>query len=191
MIQRTPSHHWFMLWPNARQAITQIIQWWSRFLMRPCGTRAHFLSLAPRKLRLCSANHRAGYLSNLACDWLSIVWAYSEQETENRPRSPCVFKTKISEFWKEMYFNEWWLIELFIINIKWFRLWFGARSTPRHHPDSGVYTKFSGRLSEESFPWLIQKFPWLLIFKTGQPSCQFNLSEGQNRLDLTSGRPLV
>ena len=24
---------------------------------------------------------------------------------------------------------------------------------------SGVYTKFSGRLSEEPFPWLIQKFP--------------------------------
>ena len=49
-------------------------------------TRARFLSLAWSKLRLCSANHRAGYFSNLACDWLSIVWAYSEQETENGPR---------------------------------------------------------------------------------------------------------
>ena len=49
--------------------------------------RARFLSLAPSKLRLCSANHRAGYFSNLACDWLSIVWAYSEQETENGPRT--------------------------------------------------------------------------------------------------------
>ena len=49
--------------------------------------KAHFLSLAPSKLRLCSANHRAGYFSNLACDWLSIVWAHSKQETENRPRS--------------------------------------------------------------------------------------------------------
>ena len=47
---------------------------------------ASFLSLAQSKLRLCSANHRAGYFSNLACDWPSIVWAYSEQETENRPR---------------------------------------------------------------------------------------------------------
>ena len=28
-----------------------------------------------------------GYLSNLACDWLSIVWAYSEQETGNGPRT--------------------------------------------------------------------------------------------------------
>ena len=48
---------------------------------------AHFLSLARSRLRLCSANHRAGYLSNLACDWLSIVWAYSEQETESGPGS--------------------------------------------------------------------------------------------------------
>ena len=37
--------------------------------------------------RLCSANHRAGYFSNLVCDWLSIVWAYSNQETENGPRA--------------------------------------------------------------------------------------------------------
>ena len=50
-------------------------------------TGACFLSLARSKLRLCSANHRAGYFSNLACDWLSIVWAYSEQETENGPGS--------------------------------------------------------------------------------------------------------
>ena len=56
---------------------------------------------------------------------------------------------------------------------------------------AGVYTKFSGRLSEEPFPWLIQEFPCILIFKIGQPGCQHNLSEGQIRLDLTSGRPLV
>ena len=35
--------------------------------------------------RLCSANQRAGYFSNLPCDWLSIVWAYSKQKTENGP----------------------------------------------------------------------------------------------------------
>ena len=46
---------------------------------------ACFLCLAQSKLMLCSANHRTGYFSNLACDWLSIVWAYSEQETENWP----------------------------------------------------------------------------------------------------------
>ena len=39
---------------------------------------------------MCSANHSAGYFSNLDCDWLSIVWAYSEQETENEPRSDSV-----------------------------------------------------------------------------------------------------
>ena len=37
------------------------------------------------KLRLCSANHRSGYWSNLPCDWPSTAWAYSEQETENGP----------------------------------------------------------------------------------------------------------
>ena len=51
---------------------------------------ARFLSLARSKLRLCSANHWAGYFSNLPSDWLSIVWAYSEQETENGPWSSFV-----------------------------------------------------------------------------------------------------
>ena len=55
-----------------------------------CCSHGHFnwnrfLSLTLSKLRLCSANHRTWYFSNLACDWLSIVWAYSEQETEHRP----------------------------------------------------------------------------------------------------------
>ena len=46
-----------------------------------------FLSLARSKPRLCSANHRTGYFSNLDCDWLSIDWVYSKQESENRPWS--------------------------------------------------------------------------------------------------------
>ena len=64
---------------------------------------ARFLSLAWSKLRLCSANHRAGYFSNLACDWLSIVRAYSEQETENGPWSliytdhPITINTKVAD----------------------------------------------------------------------------------------------
>ena len=45
--------------------------------------RARFLSLAQSKLRLCSANHRPCYWSNLPCDWPSTAWAYSEQEKEN------------------------------------------------------------------------------------------------------------
>ena len=32
---------------------------------------ARFLSLAQSKLRLCLANHRPGYWSNLPCDWLT------------------------------------------------------------------------------------------------------------------------
>ena len=48
---------------------------------------ARFLSLPQSKLRLCSANHRPGYWSNLPCDWLSTAWAYSEEKTENRPWS--------------------------------------------------------------------------------------------------------
>ena len=51
---------------------------------------ASFLSPAQSKLRLCSANHRPGYWSNLPCDWPSTAWAYSEQETENTPCSVSV-----------------------------------------------------------------------------------------------------
>ena len=40
-----------------------------------CSSRARFLYFARSKLRLCSANHRAGYFSNLVCDWPSTVWA--------------------------------------------------------------------------------------------------------------------
>ena len=55
----------------------------------PCSLkrRARFLSLAQSKLRLCSANRSPGYWSNLPCDWPRTAWAYSEQETENGPRS--------------------------------------------------------------------------------------------------------
>ena len=49
--------------------------------------QGHFLSLVRSKLRLCSANHRPGYWSNLPCDWPSTAWAYSEQDTEKWPRS--------------------------------------------------------------------------------------------------------
>ena len=49
-----------------------------------------FLSSARSKLRLCPANHRPGYWSNLPCDWPSTAWAYSEQETENGPLSDCL-----------------------------------------------------------------------------------------------------
>ena len=48
-------------------------------------TRTRFLSLPRSNLRLCSANHRTGYWSNLPCDWPSTAWVYCEQETENEP----------------------------------------------------------------------------------------------------------
>ena len=68
-----------MVWSNAAtQNNGQQVKIWCKLI-----TRARFLSFARSKLKLCSANHRAGYFSNLFCDWLSIVWAYSEQETEN------------------------------------------------------------------------------------------------------------
>ena len=50
-------------------------------------TRARFLSRARSKVRLCTANHRPSYWSNLPCDWPSTAWAYSEQKTENGPWS--------------------------------------------------------------------------------------------------------
>ena len=54
-------------------------------------SRVCFLSLAWSKLRLCSANDKAGYFSNLAYDLQNIVWACSERETEIRPSSNALF----------------------------------------------------------------------------------------------------
>ena len=51
---------------------------------QPTATRAVSVSCSS-KFRLCLANHRAGYFNNMACDWLSIVWTYSEEEIENMP----------------------------------------------------------------------------------------------------------
>ena len=83
--------------------------------------RARFVSLARGKLRLCSANHRAGYFSNLACDWLSIVWAYSEQETENGPwRRP--FNTlrprQCGRRHFELHFLVWKMM-VFLFKLRW------------------------------------------------------------------------
>ena len=75
---------WSKLKGPLLDAVTEVCGLSKNHQWRP-ETWARFLSLARSKLRLCSANHRAGYFSNLACDWLSIVWAYSEQETEIGP----------------------------------------------------------------------------------------------------------
>ena len=70
-----------------------------RRIHQPQKARARFLSLTRSKLRLCSANHRPGYFSNLACDWLSIVWAYSEQETEIGPRNADLWFVSLLLVW--------------------------------------------------------------------------------------------
>ena len=61
----------------SRCMINQVIKTWMKHnsSLEVTSIRACIMSLARSKLRLCSANHRAGYFSNLACGWLSIVWA--------------------------------------------------------------------------------------------------------------------
>ena len=73
-----------------------------------CTPGPVFCLLLPSKLRLCSASHRAGYFSKLACDWLSMVWAYSEQEPENRPC--CVLLSKIHAIYVLKSFLAGWIM---------------------------------------------------------------------------------
>ena len=79
--------------------------------------RAHFLSIAQSKLRLCSANYRPGYWSNPPCDWPNTAWANSEQETENRLRTAPLVKLSIK--WsdtdrplREVWMERWAAIRL-------------------------------------------------------------------------------
>ena len=73
---------------NDQSSLVQVITWRHQAtLSQQAITSARFLSLTRSKLRLCSANHRPGYWSNLPCDWPSTAWAYSEQETGNGPWS--------------------------------------------------------------------------------------------------------
>ena len=71
---------------------------------------ARFLSLVRSKLRLCSANHRPGYWSNLPCDWPSTAWAYSVQETENGPWYGAFLMTVYSGQWS-IFFVVFYTIE--------------------------------------------------------------------------------
>ena len=78
--------------PHRRDTLSRTADSWPRTRTRPRTTNVHedsflekdarqvgpFLSLAHSKPRLCSANHRPGYWSNLPCDWPSTAWAYSE-----------------------------------------------------------------------------------------------------------------
>ena len=62
--------------PSNKYSVQTAVTVWGCISGSPPGSWAFFLSLAQSKLRLCSANHRAGYVSNLTCDWLSTVWDY-------------------------------------------------------------------------------------------------------------------
>ena len=74
-------------------------------------TRAHFLSPAWRKLKLCSANYRPGYWSNLPCNWPSTAWAYFENDTESSPGARPTngisiefeIRSKFAVFWFKRY----------------------------------------------------------------------------------------
>ena len=46
-----------------------------------------FLSLAQSKLRLCPANHMAGYFSNVACDWSSCEHSLSLLQARDRKQT--------------------------------------------------------------------------------------------------------
>ena len=78
------------IWSKYDNFLWQIVIENAACIMWAILIKAYFLSLAWSKLRLCSANHRPGYWSNLAYDWPSTAWAYSKQETENGPRPQCI-----------------------------------------------------------------------------------------------------
>ena len=80
----------------------------------PGDTWACFPSLARKKLRLCSANHRPGYWSNLPCDWPSTAWAYSEQETENGPWSQGISMHRIDLICMEYCLAHTWRVNLLL-----------------------------------------------------------------------------
>ena len=71
-------HWWVVGWVDG--LIVRLVTFCCSWLL--CTYRGKHAST---KLRLCSANHRSGYWSNLPCDWPSTAWAYSGQETENGP----------------------------------------------------------------------------------------------------------
>ena len=79
-----PQYVWFLshlyvgLIPNSSGQLAELIVFVIPLEHICIVTRARFLSLVRSKLRLCSANHRPGYWSNLPCDWPSTAWAYSQ-----------------------------------------------------------------------------------------------------------------
>ena len=82
------------------------------YILHILQIRARFLSLARSKLRLCSANHRAGYWSNLPCDWLSIVWVgslckISDALQLNLHMHPSKFRQECQDIVRSKFIQEW------------------------------------------------------------------------------------
>ena len=95
--------------------------------------RSHFLSLAWSKLKLCSANHRAGYFSNLPCDWLSI--AQLTLSKRQKWALDIMAAGLQMALWDAFYDKDTFQIPLnFLrvqlrISLSWFRWWLGAKLT--------------------------------------------------------------
>ena len=97
-------HRWPVNSPQMASNAENVPIWWRHhgsnnqllFTASLCGQHLSWEMAwkgnARSKLGLCSVNLRAGYFSNLACDWLSIVRTYSKQETENGPWSGVCFQ---------------------------------------------------------------------------------------------------
>ena len=86
--------------------------WWPRSVMPYGITRARFLSLAQSKLRLCSANHRPGYWSNLPCDWLSTAWAYWILRARDRKQALAIMSEPQVKYMSSIS----WFILLYLIS---------------------------------------------------------------------------
>ena len=80
-----PSHYLNQSWPNSPTHTWGTREWWL-ILSDP---RVRFLSLARSKLRLCSANHRPGYWSNLPYDGPAQPELTVSKWQNTGPGEPC------------------------------------------------------------------------------------------------------
>ena len=78
--------------------------------------------------------------SNLACDWLSIVWAYSEQETEDRSRSLMLCRAIL-----------WKLLSIQAQISKWTLGWPATHFIKCHLP----LDKMAAILTYDIFKWIL------------------------------------
>ena len=113
-------------------------------------------------LRLCSANHRAGYWSNLPCDWPSIAWTYSKQETENGP-------------WGPTHSKKWRFLDKCIWFISWLS-WTSVHEARRFCRDIGtdVWRVGTGQPCREptnSFSYFVNYLYYVVHYIVSQIGC--------------------